>query len=194
MKIPINYTSRLSSKLTQINTKSYLPLKVNATGVMPIIFASSVLALPEVLARITDDKVLKNISTTLKSSGSIYTFYTLFFIFLFNYLYTLLQLDPDMVSDSLKKSGASISGVRPGKTTIDYLERKLVLMSILGSAFLGILASTPSFLETLTGLLLFRGFGGSSILILVGVATDFARRLRAEKLMQGYTERNNFYT
>jgi preprotein translocase SecY subunit len=194
MKIPINYTSRLSTKLTQINTKSYLPLKVNATGVMPIIFASSILALPEALSQLTDNKFFKNLSITLNNSNSVYTFYTLLFIFLFNYLYTLLQLDPDAVSDNLKKSGASISAIRPGKTTIRYLERKLVLMSILGSAFLGILALAPSFLETLSGLLIFRGFGGSSILILVGVATDFARKFRAEKLMQTYNERNNFYT
>jgi preprotein translocase SecY subunit len=192
MKIPINYISRLYSKQTEINTKSFLPLKVNATGVMPIIFASSILALPQVFSRLTDNRLIKDISTTLNASGPVYSLYTLVLIFLFNYLYTLLQLDPCTVSDNLKKSGASISAIRPGKTTIDFLERKLVLMSILGSAFLGVLASTPTILENLTGLIIFRGLGGSSILILVGVATDFARRFRAEKLMQGYTESNDF--
>merc|ERR1711998_181598 len=98
MKIPINYTSRFYSEQTEMDTKSFLPLKVNATGVMPIIFASSILALPEVFSRLTDIRLIKNISTTLNASNSVYGFYALVFIFLFNYLYTLLQLDPCTVS------------------------------------------------------------------------------------------------
>jgi preprotein translocase SecY subunit len=192
MKLPINYTSRFSGEMGRINRKSYLPFKVNATGVMPIIFASSLLSFPDSLSRLSDNAILRNLSVTLRSNPSIYFCYTLAFIFLFNYLYTLLQFDPNAVSENLKKNGASISLIRPGKMTADYLERTLVLMSILGSAFLGALALVPSYLETLTGSIIFRGLGGSSILILVGVATDFARRLRAERLMLGYRRSTDF--
>merc|ERR1712083_152630 len=96
------------------------------------------------------------------------------------------------LAENLKKSGASIPAVRPGKATTEYLEGTLIRMSFLGSTFLFLLALTPSVVESVTNRSLFRGFGGTSILMLVGVATDFARRIRAEKLMEKYIKLNDF--
>ena len=107
---------------------------------------------------------------------------------MFNYFYTFLQFEPTEVADNLKKGGASIPAVRPGKATAEYLSGTLVRVSVLGSAFLGLLALAPTAVEATTGLTAFRGFAGTSVLILVGVATDVARRLRAERLMEKYKE------
>jgi preprotein translocase SecY subunit len=194
-KIPINYASMYSSTPTgTIGRSSYLPFKVNATGVMPIIFASSLLALPSTVARFSDNDLIQKFALSLSPNNFLYTCYDVGLIFFFNYFYTLLQFDPYEVADNLKKSGASLPAVRPGKATAKYLEGTLVRMSVLGSAFLGLLALTPSAVEAATGLTALRGFGGTSILILVGVATDSARRFRAETLMEKYDEIDNYPT
>ena len=109
-------------------------------------------------------------------------------IVFFNWYYTFLQLEPKDVAEQLKRSGASIPGIRPGRATADYITQTLSRMSILGSAFLGVLAAAPALVEGLTGLQAFRGFAGTSVLILVGVATDTARRVRAEQAMAKYRD------
>ena len=114
-------------------------------------------------------------------------------IVFFNYYYTFLQLDPADLADQLKRQGASIPAVRPGRATADYVARTLNRMSILGSAFLGALAAAPPLVERVTGLTAFRGFAGTSLLILVGVATDTARRVRAESAMSKYGDVDKLY-
>ena len=103
-------------------------------------------------------------------------------IVFFNYYYTFLQLDPADLAEQLKKQGASIPAVRPGRATAEHITGTLNRMSILGSAFLGALAAAPPAVEKLTGLTAFRGFAGTSLLILVGVATDTARKVKAEQV------------
>jgi len=191
-KIPINYASQSIETSNAIENTSYLPFKVNATGVMPVIFASSFLALPASLTRFSDNDLIQRIAISLSYSSPFYAVYTVLFIFLINYSYTLLQLDPLEVADNLKKSGASISAVRPGKNTSDYLEKTLVRISFLGSTFLGFIALAPFVLETITGQTISRDFRGTSILIMVGVASEFARKLRAERLMTKYEKLNKY--
>lgn len=111
----------------------------------------------------------------------------------FNYYYTFLQLDPKDLADQLKRQGASIPAVRPGKATAAYISGTLERMSILGSAFLGALAAAPPLVELFTKLQAFRGFAGTSVLILVGVATDTARKVRAEQAMQKYKDVDRLY-
>ncbi|CAL1415061.1 unnamed protein product [Linum trigynum] len=186
-KIPLNYASRYSSSSGgSLQKSAYLPFKVNSSGVMPIIFSTSSLALPGTLARFTGISVLKNAALALNPGGSFYLPTNIMLIAFFNYYYTFLQLDPDDVSEQLKRQGASIPLVRPGKSTAAFLKTVLSRISVLGSAFLAVLAAGPAVVEQITHLTAFRGFAGTSVLILVGCATDTARKVEAEIISQKY--------
>ena len=184
-RIPISMASRFNAQ-GGLARASYLPFKVNGAGVMPIIFASSLLALPSTLARLGGGSQLEGLATALGPGGGAYLPVNVALIAFFNYFYTFLQLEPRDVADSLKKQGASIPGVRPGLATSDYISGVLERLSLLGSVFLGALAAAPALVEATTGLTTFRGFGGTSILILVGVATDSARKVASELVMTKY--------
>ncbi|OMO94156.1 SecY/SEC61-alpha family [Corchorus capsularis] len=185
-KIPLNYASRYTSRSGGLQKSAYLPFKVNSSGVMPIIFSTSSLALPGTLARFTGLSVLKKAAVALNPGGSFYLPTNILLIAFFNYYYTFLQLDPDDVSEQLKRQGASIPLVRPGKSTAAFLKTVLSRISVLGSAFLAILAAGPAVIEQTTHLTAFRGFAGTSVLILVGCATDTARKVQAEIISQKY--------
>ncbi|KAG6735973.1 hypothetical protein POTOM_061341 [Populus tomentosa] len=161
-------------------------VQVNSSGVMPIIFSTSSLALPGTLARFTGISALKKAALTLNPGGSFYLPTNILLIAFFNYYYTFLQLDPDDVSEQLKRQGASIPLVRPGKSTAAFLKTVLSRISVLGSTFLAILAAGPSVIEQISHLTAFRGFAGTSVLILVGCATDTARKVQAEIISQKY--------
>ncbi|XP_068651691.1 preprotein translocase subunit SCY1, chloroplastic isoform X2 [Aristolochia californica] len=186
-KIPLNYASRYSMRNGGLQRSAYLPFKVNSSGVMPIIFSTSSLALPGTLARFTGLAALKKAALTLNPGGSLYLPTNILLIAFFNYYYTFLQLDPDDVSEQLKRQGASIPLVRPGKSTAAFIKTVLSRISVLGSAFLAILAAGPAVVEQITHLTAFRGFAGTSVLILVGCATDTARKVQAEIISQKYT-------
>lgn len=185
-KIPMNYANRYTSKAGGIQRSAYLPFKVNSSGVMPIIFSTSSLAIPGTLARFTGLDVLKKTAVALNPGGSFYLPTNILLIAFFNYYYTFLQLDPDDVSEQLKRQGASIPLVRPGKSTAEYIKTVLSRISVLGSLFLAILAAGPAVVEQTTHLTAFRGFAGTSVLILVGCATDTARKVQAEIISQKY--------
>lgn len=193
-KIPMQYSTRFNAG--GLAKSSYLPFKVNSAGVMPIIFASSLLALPATLTRFTDNGAVMGVAKFLSPGGGAgYVPVNVAMICFFNYFYTFLQLEPKDVADQLKRQGASIPGVRPGAATRDYITRCLERLSLLGSVFLGLLALTPGAVENITGLTTFRGFAGTSLLILVGVATDSARKIRSELVMQSYdTSIDDFYS
>ncbi|KAJ9548539.1 hypothetical protein OSB04_021082 [Centaurea solstitialis] len=176
---------------------SYLPasfgrtvaeaFQVNSSGVMPIIFSTSSLALPGTLARFTGlNEMLLVICDVL---GAFYLPTNILLIGFFNYYYTFLQLDPDDVSEQLKRQGASIPFVRPGKSTAAFFffwDKVLSRISVLGSVFLAVLAAGPAVVEQTTHLTAFRGFAGTSVLILVGCATDTARKVQVEIISQKY--------
>eukprot|EP00252_Welwitschia_mirabilis_P020687 TRINITY_DN5115_c0_g1_i3.p1 TRINITY_DN5115_c0_g1~~TRINITY_DN5115_c0_g1_i3.p1 ORF type:complete len:436 (+),score=92.76 TRINITY_DN5115_c0_g1_i3:155-1462(+) len=185
-KLPINYASRYNLGSGGLQRSAYLPFKVNSSGVMPIIFSTSSLALPGTLSRLTGLASLKNAATALAPGGPLYLPTNVLLIAFFNYYYTFLQLDPDDVSEQLKRQGASVASIRPGKTTAAYIKNVLSRISVLGSAFLAIMAAGPALVEQVTHLTVFRGFAGTSILILVGCATDTARKVQAEIISQKY--------
>lgn len=190
-QIPMTYASRY--RAGSLQRQAYLPFKVNATGVMPVIFSSSLLAVPSALARYAHSPVIEQAAASLSPGGSLYLPSNVALIVAFNYLYTFLQLDPKELSEQLKRQGASIPGVRPGRNTADYITKTLNRMSVLGSAFLGALSAAPALVESTTGLQAFRGFAGTSVLILVGVATDTARKFKAELAMQKYGDLDSLY-
>ena len=191
-QIPMQYASRYRAA-SSMRRQAYLPFKVNATGVMPVIFSSSLLAVPSALARYAHSPAVDKAAAALAPGGSLYLPTNVALIVAFNYLYTFLQLDPKELSDQLKKQGASIPGVRPGRQTADYITKTLNRISVLGSAFLGALSAAPALVEAATGLQAFRGFAGTSVLILVGVATDTAKRFKAEAAMQKYGDLDELY-
>lgn len=190
-RIPINYSSRYTAG--SLARQSYLPFKVNATGVMPIIFASSALGLPSALSRYTDSAVFDEAARVISPGGALYLPVNVALIVFFNYYYTFLQLEPKDLSEQLKRNGAAIPGIRPGKQTAEYITSTLTRMSILGSVFLGALSAAPALVEGITHLTAFRGFAGTSVLIMVGVATDTARRMQAEQAMAKYQDVDKLY-
>jgi protein transport protein SEC61 subunit alpha len=190
-QIPMTYASRY--RAGSLQRQAYLPFKVNATGVMPVIFSSSLLAVPTALARYAHSPAVEKAAAALSPGGSLYLPSNVALIVAFNYLYTFLQLDPKELSEQLKRQGASIPGVRPGRNTADYITKTLNRISVLGSAFLGALSAAPALVEATTGLQAFRGFAGTSVLILVGVATDTARKFKAERAMQKYGDLDQLY-
>ncbi|WIA08414.1 hypothetical protein OEZ85_007852 [Tetradesmus obliquus] len=190
-RIPVNYSSRYQAG--NLARQSYLPFKVNATGVMPLIFASSLLGLPLALARLTDSAGLERAAEALGPGGSLYLPVNVALIAFFNYYYTFLQLEPKDLSEQLKRTGAAIPGIRPGKQTAEYVASTLTRMSLLGSLFLAGLSLAPAAVEGITHLSAFRGFAGTSVLIMVGVATDTARRIRAEQAMAKYQDVDKLY-
>ncbi|XP_048529598.1 preprotein translocase subunit SECY, chloroplastic [Triticum urartu] len=187
-KIPLNYASRYGSRTGGPQRSAYLPFKVNSSGVMPIIFSTSSLALPATLARFTGLDFLKKAAIALTPGGSFYLPTNVLLIAFFNYYYTFLQLDPDDLSEQLKRTGASIPLVRPGKNTAAFIKTVLSRISVLGSAFLAVLAAGPSVVEQISHLTAFRGFAGTSVLILVGCATDTARKVQTEIISQKYKD------
>ncbi|KAJ9511646.1 pre protein translocase secY subunit [Haematococcus lacustris] len=191
-RIPINYSSRYSAG-GQLSRQSYLPFKVNATGVMPLIFASSLLALPGALARYADSPLLDDVAKAVGPGGLAYLPTNIALIVFFNYYYTFLQLEPKDLAEQLKRGGAAIPAVRPGRQTAEFVTNTLTRMSLLGSVFLGALSAAPAVVEGITHLTAFRGFAGTSVLIMVGVATDTARRIRAEQAMAKYQDVDKLY-
>ena len=185
-KIPINYALGRNVASKSLSKSSYLPFKVNSAGVMPVIFSSSLLAVPSALLRFTNIKGVGAVAQALGPGGKFYLPLSVILIAFFNYFYTFLQLEPDDLAQQLKRSGASIPNIRPGKSTSEYISQSLERMSVLGSVFLGGLALTPGIVEALTDVTALRGFAGTSLLILVGVATDSARRFKAELQMAEY--------
>ncbi|MGB3508390.1 MAG: preprotein translocase subunit SecY [Microcoleaceae cyanobacterium] len=188
-RIPILSARRQVGRKLYRETKSYLPLRLNQGGVMPIIFASAVLILPVSLAQFSNNPVLAQIATSLSPGGPTPWLYALFYfvlILFFSYFYASLIMNPVDMSQNLKKMGASIPGIRPGKTTSDYIEKVLNRLTFLGAIFLGLVAIIPTAVESATRVPTFQGLGATSLLILVGVAIDTAKQIQTYVISQRY--------
>jgi preprotein translocase subunit SecY len=186
-RIPIVYARRQVGRRMYREQTSYLPLRLNQGGVMPIIFASSVLLLPSLLGtNFANNPTVSKIVGYLSPGGSIYPFFFLTLIVFFSYFYSSLVMNPVDVSQNLKKSGASIPGIRPGRATTEYLEKVLNRLTILGAIFLGILAIVPTLIENAVNVRTFNNIGATSLLILVGVAIDTAKQIQTYVISQRY--------
>jgi preprotein translocase subunit SecY len=199
-RIPIISARRQVGRRLYRERTSYLPLRLNQGGVMPIIFASSVLILPGFLVEATknsgDNQLLGQVhqfflqlSGYLMPDGQtpwIYAIVYLLMIVFFSYFYASLIVNPVDLSQNLKKMGASIPGIRPGRATTDYVERVLNRLTFLGAIFLGLVAIVPTAVEGTIGVTTFRGLGATSLLILVGVAIDTAKQIQTYVISQRY--------
>ncbi len=187
-RIPIVSARQLGKGQVQ-NKTSYLPLRLNQGGVMPIIFASAFLVLPAYLSQVINNAIILKLLTLLSPTGDnkfIYlTFYFLLILF-FSYFYASLVINPTEVSKNLKKMESSIPGVRPGKATTDYLQKTLNRLTFLGAIFLAFIAVIPSVIENLTNISTFKGLGATSLLILVGVAIDTSKQVQTYLISKNY--------
>lgn len=189
-RIPVVYARRQVGRRIYREQTQYLPLRLNQGGVMPIIFASAVLIVPASLAQFfSGNQVLVQVSNYLAPSGPTPWLYAIFYLVLilfFSYFYASLIINPVDLSQNLKKSGASIPGIRPGRATTEYVERVLNRLTFLGAIFLGMVAIIPTVVESATRVTTFQGFGATSLLILVGVAIDTAKQIQTYVISQRY--------
>ena len=189
-RIPIVSAKRQIGNSTLLPTRqSYLPLKLNAGGVMPIIFASALIFLPITIANVTGNPVLIKLASSLNPGSSNPWPYALTFFSLilgFSYFYASLTINPIDVASNLKKGGVAIPGVRPGTNTANYLSRIQNRLTLLGGLFLGSVAIIPAAVERATNVQTFQGLGATSLLILVGVAIDTAKQIQTYVISQRY--------
>lgn len=188
-RIPIVSARRQVGRRMYAEKSSYLPLRLNQGGVMPIIFASTVLILPAYLTQIIQNEQLVKFVGYLRPDGPAPWAYALFYLTLilfFSYFYASLIVNPVDMAQNLKKMGSSIPGIRPGKATSEYVSRVLNRLTLLGALFLGAVAIVPTAVESATRVRTFQGFGATSLLILVGVAIDTSRQIQTYVISQRY--------
>ena len=184
-RIPIQYANKSTSTVTK--NQSYMPIKINAAGVMPVIFASSLLSVPAIISSVINKEgftlfVEKYLTYTTPIGFAIYVI----LIFLFAYFYTFIQLKPEEFSKNLQESGGYIPGVRPGKETEKYVSKILSHLTVLGATFLVIIAGLPILFSKVTDLPTSVSIGGTGLLIVVGVALETFRQLEGSLLTRNY--------
>lgn len=186
-RIPIISARRQVGRRTYQEKSSYLPLRLNQGGVMPIIFASAVLTLPAYLTQFfANNEIALKVANSLRPGSWVYVLVYLVLILFFSYFYASLVVNPVDMSQNLKKMGASIPGIRPGKATSEYIERVLNRLTFLGAIFLGLVAIVPAAVEGATRVTTFQGLGATSLLILVGVAIETAKQVQTYVISQRY--------
>jgi preprotein translocase subunit SecY len=186
-RVPIQYAKRVIGRKQTTGGSTYLPLKVNQAGVIPIIFANSVLYLPVLLANVIHAQWYQDfVNNYLANSGSwVYMAILAGLIVFFAYFYTAIQFDPVRTADNLRKNGGFIPGIRPGPPTADYLNAILVRITLPGSLFLATIALIPTIVLSVWGIDQFP-FGGTSILIAVGVALETMKQIESQLMMRHY--------
>jgi preprotein translocase subunit SecY len=184
-KIPIQYAKRVVGKRLYGGHSSYIPLKVNQAGVIPIIFASSVLMFPTTIAQFVDVPWVKTVGQWFAWGTPLQTSLYVLFILFFTYFYTAVSLNINDMSDNIKKNGGFIPGMRPGKPTTDYLDKVMSRITLAGAIFLSLIALMPNIIGWMTHI---EGiyFGGTALLIVVGVALDTMKQIESLVLMRHY--------
>ncbi len=186
-RIPIQYAKRVIGRRMTQGGQTYLPLRVNMAGVIPVIFAASVMAIPPTIGQLIGQNrkgFATNLATFFSPQGWHYVLGESIFIILFTYFYTAVTFNPVDQADNLKKYGGFIPGVRPGRPTAEYLDRILARLTFPGALFLAAIAALPTILINQTNANFF--FGGTSILIVIGVALDTMKQLEAQLMMRNY--------
>ncbi len=186
-RIPILIARRQIGRVQANDKSSYLPLRLNQGGVMPIIFASSVLSLPSFLGSSLNNPAISNfIGNYLRPATLSYDLIYFVMILFFSYFYASLVVQPDEMAKNLKKMGAGIPGIRPGQDTTRHIQGILNRLTFLGALFLGAVAIVPQAVEGLADVRTFQGFGATSLLILVSVAIDTAKQIQTFVISQRY--------
>jgi preprotein translocase subunit SecY len=189
-RIPITYAKRQVGRRMSQGGTTYLPLKVNMAGVIPIIFASSLLIFPVVLGQLfaggDQDSILGRLALFFSPGNAPYLILYALLIVMFTYFYTAVQFNPIEHADNLKKSGGYVPGIRPGQPTAVYLNNVLTRITLFGALFLAAVAVVPYFITGIMNLPQSIYLGGTSMLIVVGVSLDTVRQLESQLMMRNY--------
>jgi preprotein translocase subunit SecY len=189
--IPVTYAKQVRGDRVSGGTQTYLPLRINQAGVIPIIFALSILLFPQLIGNLfatSSNHILLSISKGMLwfvANTWIYSLFYFVFVFLFTYFYTAVTFDPDQLSTNLQKNGAFVPGIRPGPATRDYIAKVLNRVTMVGAVFLGLIAVLPLVIRALTGITAF-AVGGTALLIVVSVVLDLIKKVEAQLSMREY--------
>ncbi len=189
--IPVTYAKQVRGNSVSGGTQTYLPLRLNQAGVIPIIFALSILMFPQLAGSAlasSSNQILQSISVGLLwfvNNVWLYSLVYFIFVFLFTYFYTAVTFDPDQITENLQKNGAFIPGIRPGPATREYITKILSRMTLIGAVFLGLIAVLPLIMKAITGISSF-AIGGTALLIVVSVVLDLLKKFDAQLSMREY--------
>lgn len=185
-QIPVQYAKRIVGRKVYGGQSTYIPIRLNQGGVIPIIFASSFLLFPATVAQFIPNDFFRGIVNLLSPTGPYYTLFYFVLIFFFTYFYTAITFNPTELADNIKKYGGFIMGIRPGKPTAEYLEYIISRLTLVGATFLAIVAIVPNMVESITHVTTFQGLGSTALLIVVGVALDLVRQIQAHLVTRQY--------
>ncbi len=188
-KIPVQYAKRVVGRKMYGGQSTHIPMKVNQAGVIPVIFAISLLQFPITITYFWPNTGFSAfINKYLTSSGDpgfwIYGLFNIMLIMFFTYFYTAVTFNPMEVANNMKNNGGFVPGIRPGRPTVDYLTKVMTRITFVGAVFLAVIATLPLLLQQFTALQI--GFGGTSLLIVVGVGLDTMKQLEAQMVMRNY--------
>ena len=187
-KIPVQYAKRVVGNKQYGGVRQYIPLKVNAAGVMPIIFAQAIMFIPVTLAGFSHSEAMSGFAAAFSNhTGLWYNLTQFLLVILFTYFYTAITVNPLQMAEDMKKNGGFIPGVKPGKKTVEFLDTIMSRITLPGSVFLGIITILPAF-AMMAGInqQFAYFFGGTSLLILVGVVLDTLQQIESHLLMRHY--------
>jgi len=188
-KVPVQYAKRVSGGDSKISTgahNTHLPIKINAAGVIPVIFASSFIMTPQTIASFFNNDTARWIVENFKFSAPLGMLLYLILIIAFSYFYAFIQVNPQQIAENLKKQGGYVPGIRPGKATQDYFSRVLARLTFVGALFLASIAILPVILGKVFGLHESIQIGGTGLLIVVGVALDTMKQLESQLVKRNY--------
>jgi preprotein translocase subunit SecY len=189
--IPVTYAKQVRGMKVYGGVSTYLPLRLNQAGVIPIIFALSILLFPQMIFNFMNtsaNEAVKHVATvglSLINTAWLYDLVYFLLVFVFTYFYTAVTFDPLMISENLQKSGAFIPGVRPGQSTAEYLSKIVTRITLVGALFLGVIAVLPLILRSASGITTL-AIGGTALLIVVSVILDVVKKLDAQVSMREY--------
>lgn len=189
--IPVTYAKRVRGNRVYGGTSAHLPLRVNQAGVIPIIFALSILVFPRLIAQVVGGLDIAWISqaslSVVRSLDNQLIYGSLYFllVILFTYFYTAVTFDPDQISNNLQKQGGFIPGIRPGRPTADFMKRILSRVVLIGAVFLGLIAVLPIVVQSWTGIVTMT-IGGTALLIVVSVVLETMKQIRSQLVMREY--------
>lgn len=185
-RIQVQYAKRIVGRKMYGGQSTYIPLRVNQGGVIPIIFASSILLFPATIAQFIPNPTVQKIIGLISPSGNLYMVFFFVLIFFFTYFYTAITFNPVELAENIKKYGGFVTGIRPGRPTAQYLEYVITRLTLVGALFLACVAIVPSVVEKLTHITSFQGLGGTALLIMVGVAMDLVRQIETHLVTRQY--------
>lgn len=183
-RIPVQYAKRVVGRRMYGGASSHIPLKVNQAGIIPVIFATSLLMLPETIGNFWQNNILQRIANFFTLGTWSGTIFAAVLIVFFSYFYTAITVNPTELADNMRKNGGFIPGIRPGRPTAGYVERIINRITLVGALFLAAIVALPYVLQGVVGMSI--GIGGPSLLIIIGVALETMKQIESQMLMRHY--------